>query len=277
MKTSNLIHALAPDRRRVPIPQPEATWPHPGNERVAIRQLSARAVVAVWAAATIPMAVGSWVLAPRLAHSLGDMGLAKALILTFTAGLIWQFVLTAMLVAREQHTLRWTVVRDALWLRAPTHPNTGRRGGKLWLVVVPLILGFGAEELIPVLPHAANRDFKTILTTPAGEAWLHGAWSWFAILLVMWFFNTVAGEELLFRGYLLPRMTDTFGQRAWLANGVAFATYHVHVPWAIPGTLLDALWLSYPSQRYRSAWIGIIVHSAQTVFFAAAVLAVVLK
>jgi hypothetical protein len=35
--------------------------------------------------------------------------------------------------------------------------------------------------------------------------------------------------------------------------------------------------LSYPSQRYRSAWIGIAVHSAQSLFFGFAMLAVVLR
>ena len=36
-------------------------------------------------------------------------------------------------------------------------------------------------------------------------------------------FNTVLGEELLFRGLLLPRMNGVFGRRDWLANGVLFA------------------------------------------------------
>ena len=41
--------------------------------------------------------------------------------------------------------------------------------------------------------------------------------------------------------------------------------------------LLDAFILSYPSKRYRSALIGIAVHSAQSVVFLALVLALVLK
>jgi CAAX protease family protein len=31
--------------------------------------------------------------------------------------------------------------------------------------------------------------------------------------------NTVLGEELLFRGYLLPRMNRTFGRFDWLVRG----------------------------------------------------------
>jgi hypothetical protein len=41
--------------------------------------------------------------------------------------------------------------------------------------------------------------------------------------------------------------------------------------------LLDTFILAYPSRRYRSALIGIAVHSAQTVVISALVLALVLS
>jgi membrane protease YdiL (CAAX protease family) len=87
--------------------------------------------------------------------------------------------------------------------------------------------------------------------------------------------NTVLGEELLFRGFLLPRMNGAFGRRDWVANGLLFTGYHLHVPWAMPATLLDMFFLAYPTRRYRSAWFGIAVHSAQSVVLAILVLALV--
>ena len=91
-------------------------------------------------------------------------------------------------------------------------------------------------------------------------------------------FNTVLGEELLFRGLLLPRMQGAFGRLDWVANGVLFALYHLHVPWVIPQTLLvDTFVEAYPSRRYRSALIGIIVHSSQSVFVVTLVLFIVLQ
>jgi len=89
-------------------------------------------------------------------------------------------------------------------------------------------------------------------------------------------FNTVLGEELLFRGLLLPRMHGAFGDRDWVANGVLFAAYHLHIPWAMPVILLDTLLISYPVKRFRSAWIGIAVHSSQTVVLTLLVLKLVL-
>jgi membrane protease YdiL (CAAX protease family) len=41
---------------------------------------------------------------------------------------------------------------------------------------------------------------------------MRGNWGWYALLLVLWVFNTVLGEELLFRGLLLPRMNGVFGR-----------------------------------------------------------------
>ncbi|HYH90063.1 MAG TPA: CPBP family intramembrane glutamic endopeptidase [Solirubrobacteraceae bacterium] len=83
-------------------------------------------------------------------------------------------------------------------------------------------------------------------------------------------------SRVRFRGLLLPRMNGAFGRYDWLANGVLFATYHLHVPWVIPAALLDSFFLSYPAKRYRSALIPIAVHSVQSVVILGASLALVL-
>jgi membrane protease YdiL (CAAX protease family) len=247
---------------------------------VEIPQYSVLRILVVWAAAALPMAALAWLVAPALEDEFGGAGnapMAKALLLSLTAGLIWQFVLVAILVWREQRTLQWSTVREALWLRSPRDPKSGRCGGRVWLILIPLILAFAiVHTLIPLPPHPENRDFGDFLDTDAAESFFSGAWGWYALVLLFLLFNTVLGEELLFRGLLLPRMNGAFGRGDWLANGVVFAAYHLHVPWVIPATLLDAFLLSYPTKRYRSAWIGIAVHSAQSVFVAILVLTLVL-
>src|SRR5205807_673187 len=115
------------------------------------------------------------------------------------------------------------------------------------------------------------------LQSPTGHALLRGSWGWFAVLAALFVLNTVLGEELLFRGYLLPRMAGVFGRRDWLANAVLFGAYHLHMPWAIPASVCDGLIFAYGSKRYRSALVGIIVHSAQSVAFLMLTLLLVLK
>src|SRR3954451_16580555 len=245
---------------------------------VRVPQYSLAGILGTWAAAALPMAALAWLVAPWLGHGFnGPTALPRALILLLTAGLIWQFVLVLALVYREQGSLRWAVLKDALWLHAPRSPGNGRRGGLLWLVVIPLIVAFGLEELVPTLPTPATRDMGLFLGSHAGQHFLSGNWVWLLVIVVLEIFNTVLGEELLFRGLLLPRMNGRFGRWDWAANGVLFALYHLHVPWVIPQALLDTFIVAYPSKRYRSALIGIVVHSAQSVFFIVLVTALVLK
>ena len=246
-----------------------------------IKQYSLAQIVAVWAAAALPMGILAWIVAPAIADSFsgaGNVPMAKALLLLLAGGLIWQFVLVAVLVWREQRTFRWSTLRNALWLRSPRSPRSGRIGGRLWLVLIPLMVAYAAVPFIfPRIGHPDNRDFGSFLESDAGQSFLSGNWGWYGLLLVFWVFNTVLGEELLFRGFLLPRMNRAFGRGDWAANGVLFAAYHVHVPWVILETLLgDTFIVSYFAKRYQSAWIGIAVHSAQSVVLAAIVLALVL-
>ena len=244
-----------------------------------IRQFSLAGILGTWAAAALPMAVLVWVVvvAPWLAHKLdGPTALSRALLITLTAGLVWQFLLVMILVYREQRSLRWRVLKDALWLHAPRRPRTGRRGGRAWLILIPVIFALAAEEFLPTLPTPVARDFGLFLGSDTGQTFLSGNWIWFAFLVMGFIFNTVLGEELLFRGLLLPRMQGVFGRWDWAGNGVLFALYHLHVPWVIPQTFVDSV-VPYASKRYNSALVGIAAHSAQTVFFTVAVFLIVIK
>ena len=150
-------------------------------------------------------------------------------------------------------------------------------GGRVWLWVLPFLLLFALEELVPGIPGPSVRDFADFVSHDSGKDFFSGAWGWFAVVVVLSVFNTVLGEELLFRGLLLPRMKGVFGRGDWVANGVLFALYHLHVPWVIPTTLVDIFALAYPSRRFQSAWMGIIVHSLQSVFIIGVILSLVLK
>ncbi|MGB8381275.1 MAG: CPBP family intramembrane glutamic endopeptidase [Dermatophilaceae bacterium] len=265
-----------------------ATTPHPhttgpmraslDTEPMPLPQYSRRRILATWAAAALPMAALAWIGAPLLAGTFdGPSAWPRAILVCLTAGMIWQFLFVIVAVRREQGTLRWSVLRDALWLRAPRSPRTGRRGGRLWWLLVPLVVAVAAKEALPKIPAPVHRDQALFLQSVAGQDFFSGNWVWFAVIVTMMVFNTVLGEELLFRGLLLPRMRGAFGRWDWLANGVLFGLYHLHLPWSIPANTLDTFIISYPASRYRSALIGIYVHSVQTVVFTGLVLALVLR
>src|SRR5436309_10735453 len=108
----------------MPVRQPSVLAGPPvltaGRPQIQIPQYGRRSILAVWAAATAPMAALAWLVAPHLASTFtGPAPLGRALILVLGGGLIWQFLLVLGLVFAEQRTLRWSVLREALWLRKP--------------------------------------------------------------------------------------------------------------------------------------------------------------
>jgi membrane protease YdiL (CAAX protease family) len=240
-------------------------------------------ILLIWAAAAVPMALLAWVATPAVEDSL-DLGVGEANQAAFTRagfitlGLVWQFVLVLIIVKREEGDLRWATVRRRCWLNAPRDPRTGEARPRLWWWLVPLLVGVAVLMLVPfqaaweaVFPFLDEPDkysFMELLESDERKEALEGAWQVLALFVVLGLFNTVLGEELLFRGVLLPKMRGVFGRRDWVANGVLFGLYHLHQPWGILGSMVrGAVLYALPTRRFRSAWMGIAVHSAQTVFF----------
>jgi membrane protease YdiL (CAAX protease family) len=91
--------------------------------------------------------------------------------------------------------------------------------------------------------------------------------------LVGWFFN-IAGEELLFRGMLLPREESAFGRHAWVFQGTVWALWHIFWWWnVLPLMVGVTLPFCFLVSRRRNTWMGIIVHGSMNLipFIAAAV------
>jgi membrane protease YdiL (CAAX protease family) len=93
-----------------------------------------------------------------------------------------------------------------------------------------------------------------------GQWWLLGA------LAVQVTFNYLLGEELIFRGILLPKMNRVFGKWDWLANHLLFTAYHLHFFWTTP-TRLFVNWIyAWSTKRFKSYWMGVIIHGFETPF-----------
>jgi membrane protease YdiL (CAAX protease family) len=103
-----------------------------------------------------------------------------------------------------------------------------------------------------------------------------GAWRLLGFFFVQGLFNTFLGEELLFRGALLPKMEGTFGKWDWVANGVLFGFYHLHQPWGILSSVLTGLIYTFSARRFHTTWFSIILHSGQSVFLLFLILGLVL-
>lgn len=242
----------------------------------ALPQYSRGMVLLVWAAAAAPMALLAWVVAPAIAGD-GASGRRFFLVLlsALTLGLLWQAVLVLLLVLRERSDPSWTGFRDRLWLRAPR--TATRRGGRLWWWVPVFAAGLAVLDLAPVGPAGPDdRSFGVFLGSDLGRQTFHHAWALYALVFFELVLNTVVGEELLFRGLLLPRMAGAFGRADWVVNALLFGVYHLHEPWVIPNAVVTGLLCAGPTKRYRSSLMGIAIHSVESVFFLVVLLPVVL-
>ena len=254
-------------------------------------QYSLAKILGIWALAAAPMGILNWIVFPLLAPGFESdpFRFAITLVVLITLGLVWLFVLSMIIVRREEGDLRWATVKRRLRLNAPRQPATGQPRARLWLWVMPFIVAVTVVELVlntplenawvsvfPFLAEPQGYSLDAILGSQEILARLEGAWWFFALFVVMAVFNTILGEEFLFRGVLLPRMEGVFGRGSWVANSILFALYHVHKPWVIPNAVVTGVLYTYPAYRYRSTWMSIIVHSAQSVYFAFLVLGVVL-
>ena len=254
-------------------------------------QYSLAKILGIWALAAAPMGILNWIVFPLVAPDFESdpFGFGITLLVLLALGLVWLFVLSMIIVRREEGDLRWATVKRRLRLNAPREPATGQPRARLWLWVVPFLVAVAMVELVlntplenawvsvfPFLAEPQGYSFDAIFGSQEVLARLEGAWWFFALFVIQGAFNTILGEEFLFRGVLLPKMEGVFGRGSWVANSILFGLYHVHKPWGIPNSVFTGLLYTFPAYRYRSTWMSIILHSAQSVFFAFLVLGVVL-
>ena len=255
-------------------------------------QYSLAKILGIWALAAVPMGILSWVVFPALSpDSVTDpLGAGVTRIALLTIGLIWLFVLSLIIIRQEEGDLRWATVKHRLRLNAPRDPKTGKTRGRLWLWALIFVIGIAVWQMLlapyvnmlwvsvfPFFAEPQGYSMNAVFQSQEILDRLVGAW-WFLALYVMnTIFNTILGEEFLFRGVLLPKMEGVFGKWSWLANGVLFGFYHLHQPWGIVGSIVSgAFFYAFPTKRFRSTWMGVIVHSGQSVYLAFLILGVVL-
>jgi membrane protease YdiL (CAAX protease family) len=247
----------------------------------------------IFAAVTIPYFIMAWVIFPAISpdFEIDPMGAGYARMGTLTVALAWGFVLAMIIVYREEGDLRWETLQRRLRLNTPLDPKTDEPRRKLWLWLIPLVLlhTIGAMMILPAVDHWVYTDLLPFLAPPpgyelggflqspeAGPLFL-GNWKIMGIFLVMIVFNLL-GEELLWRGVLLPKMKGVFGKWDWLANGVLGTLYHVSMPWSWFGTT-GINWIFFyalPAKYLRSTWFSFITHGSIMVLEAILILGLVM-
>src|SRR3712207_6451762 len=177
-------------------------------------QYSLGKILGIWALAAAPMGIlgwMGWIVSPLLASNFGldPLGEFVTRLVLITLGLIWLFVLSMIIVRREEGDLRWATVKRRLRLNAPREPVTGQPRARLWLWVVPFLVAVVVVELVlgsplenawasvfPFLAEPAGYGFDAIFESREILAGLEGAWWFLALFVIFAVFNTILRSEV---------------------------------------------------------------------------------
>jgi membrane protease YdiL (CAAX protease family) len=81
------------------------------------------------------------------------------------------------------------------------------------------------------------------------------------VWLVMFFFN-IFGEELMWRGYILPRQEISLDKSAWIFNALLWVLFHICFGLQLLILLIPILFiLPYAVQKTQNTWVGISIHA----------------
>jgi hypothetical protein len=186
-------------------------------------------------------------LLPAFSTSDGELnGFAVASIAAL--GYTFEFLLALTVFYGEGYPLRLRALKERIHWRWP-------RGWKAWLIVLfVFVVGFGVSQLLQptkqaiasVLPPpdwfpAAKHPFKELNSLGDGYPGVVFKGNVLFLLLVL-FEGTIniVGEDLYYRGALIPKLRGLFGKWAWLIGGILFALKHSYVWWELasePGVI----------------------------------------
>lgn len=151
----------------------------------------------------------------------------------------------------------------------------------LWTILLTLFM-FASASLfsfisrwLASIPHLGPPDFwpDELNPTKGGGAMgsgipsslmgipLSGNWWVFFVMLFSLIIATF-GEELWWRGYILPRQEEVHGKKTWIIHGVLWTLFHSYAPWNLVTLLPGCLALSFVAQKLKNTWPGIIAHGA---------------
>jgi membrane protease YdiL (CAAX protease family) len=78
--------------------------------------------------------------------------------------------------------------------------------------------------------------------------------------LVIVFIMNISGEELWWRGYILPRQELEHGKLAWLVNGILWSLFHIFKWWAVPFMLVRQWMIPFVAQRTKNTTPPFLMH-----------------
>jgi membrane protease YdiL (CAAX protease family) len=212
-----------------------------------------------------PIYFGVYFLIPVLQNQ--GLSFLSSYLICFYPTFIVMFLVALILFWKEGNTLTWNSIKNRFRLL----PVRGRS----WLWVTGLLV-FGIAATVGLsftgkwlayftwftppkfLPSELNPLKEVIRNTFMGTS-VHGQWGYALAYFVGWVFN-ILGEELLWRGYMLPRQEINYGKGAWVVHGLLWTGWHIFWKWNLFSLLPITLAIAFVAQKTKNTSIIIIAH-----------------
>ena len=159
-------------------------------------------IMSIWLAAGAPMWLLGWVAYPAMSEGLSPVEAGLLRIRLLTLGLVWQFILSMIILYQEEGNIRLETIRRRFWLHHPISPKTGQVQKSLWWWLIPLIvlvvfleLGLNSVltdvwlKIFPFFAEPAGYSFDSVFT-PETRAQFIGNWGLLGLFVVLAIFNT---------------------------------------------------------------------------------------
>jgi membrane protease YdiL (CAAX protease family) len=250
---------------------------HLANSSAVIHPLSLPNAIILFAGSALVLRLCVYSLMPALLQT--GMILFWAFLISYSVALSLMMIAALIGIRLEGYQLQWTTFQTRLRFHRLSFQ------GLLWVIGLFLIGFLGSGLLIPTaqwiaripwfhppsfLPSAVNPLIAPQISISEFMGLsLRGQW-WIAVMYLLFesFFD-VFGEELWFRGYILPRQELVHGKRTWLIHGVLWTLFHVAIyPWYLLYLLPTALTVVFAAQRLENTWASYLVHFIGNVILA---------
>lgn len=210
--------------------------------------------VAIFGTAAVAMIFGTHFLIPILHRTLGW----ERIILWFLVaglGVFLPMLIASYVMIRKEgqcfdrklwiERLRFRALSARDWLWAVAAIGAIALSSAVILKLLELIVGSINSKPL----------FMSLQPLSAGRYWILLIW------FPYWLLN-IFGEEIFWRGVLLPRQELVFGGKTWLVHGFFWGIFHIAFGWRLLITLLPILFIqSYVVYRRQNTWLGVFIHA----------------
>ncbi len=168
------------------------------------------------------------------------------------------FSMALVLAKKEAAAESFRAVFQRLRLKKFTQKDWAWAAGGLFATFILTGLIMGISEMISkkfgIFALKTTPSFMEFEPFKASERWLLFVW------LSMFFFNIV-GEEIFWRGYIMPRQELANGKYAWLINSALWGVFHISFGWDLLIILIPVLVIiPYAVYETKNTSVGIFIH-----------------